>query len=430
MDCPRCGTLCSCSVPSALTTSPTVETPVVSHLSVDARAGMNPDEPIEPRFTADTGKQTIEDAVWRAELAFRVCSYRARRRRRIDEQNSPGLDFGPASEAQSFGEGTGVAPQAQAPPHARNTIDTNYYRRLNAESMAQDAGMRMDVTVAATARARVFDAELPAENDDLLREALPDTQADEPSGNSVLDLEIRPTAAADSVLERYCIAAAEAEPEPQLPASPVPGNLIVFRRPLLEPPLLPQPCRDELAEPINHRPRILEVPEDIIPAVQGSLFPEIRLDVDEPEGASEREPEIEVPLQVAPLSERLIAAMTDLGVVIAASLLFSVITWRALPGIPHTKPFWMALAAVTALLWVIYQYLFVLFAGRTFGMSIRGIRLSTFDGRTPQWEQRSRRAQFMFISFAAATLGFLWALVDEDALCWHDRISHTFPTSG
>ena len=180
---------------------------------------------------------------------------------------------------------------------------------------------------------------------------------------------------------------------------------------------------------MNRRPRILEVPEDIMPAVQGSLFPEIRLDADEEEGASPREPEIEVPLPVAPLSERLMAALTDLGVVIAAGLLFAGMAWRALPGIPHAKPFWMMLGAVTVLLWAVYQHLFLLYAGRTLGMSMRGIRLSTFDGQTPQWKQRRRRARFMFISFAAVTLGFLWALVDEDALCWHDRISRTFPTA-
>jgi uncharacterized RDD family membrane protein YckC len=116
--------------------------------------------------------------------------------------------------------------------------------------------------------------------------------------------------------------------------------------------------------------------------------------------------------------------------VIAAGLLFAGIAFRVLPEIPHAKPFWMALAAVTMLLWVVYQHLFLLFAGRTIGMSVRGIRLSTFDGHTPQWKQRRRRVRFMFISFAAVTLGFLWALVDEDALCWHDRISRTFPTSG
>jgi hypothetical protein len=30
---------------------------------------------------------------------------------------------------------------------------------------------------------------------------------------------------------------------------------------------------------------------------------------------------------------------------------------------------------------------------------------------------------------APVMLGFLWAMVDEDMLCWHDRISQTFPTT-
>jgi uncharacterized RDD family membrane protein YckC len=119
----------------------------------------------------------------------------------------------------------------------------------------------------------------------------------------------------------------------------------------------------------------------------------------------------------------------DFGVVLAAGLLFGAIAWRTLPEVPHSKPFWMALGAVTLLFWAIYQHLFLLYAGRTLGMSMKGIRLSTFDGRMPGWEQRSRRAHFMCVSFAPVTLGFLWALVDEDTLCWHDRISQTFPTS-
>jgi uncharacterized RDD family membrane protein YckC len=220
----------------------------------------------------------------------------------------------------------------------------------------------------------------------------------------------------------------EAEPEPE-PAPVVQGNLIVFRRPLIEPPLLPQPSRDELAEPMHSRPRILEVPEDIMPAVQGSLFPQIRLDSEELESSAPREPEIDVPLAVAEVSDRLMAAMLDAGVVLSAAALFAVMAWFALPGVPHTKPFFMVLGAVSLLIWALYQHLFLLYAGRTLGMSLCGIRLITFDGRAPEWKQRASRARFMFISMASVMLGFLWAMVDEDMLCWHDRISRTFPTT-
>jgi uncharacterized RDD family membrane protein YckC len=166
-----------------------------------------------------------------------------------------------------------------------------------------------------------------------------------------------------------------------------------------------------------------------MPAVQGSLFPEIQLDADEQEASNSREPEFDVPLRVALVSERLMASLADLGLVLAAGLLFAGMAFRALPEIPHTKPFWMVLGAVTLLLWTVYQHLFLLYAGRTPGMSMRGIRLSTFDGRVPEWKERASRARYVFISFASVALGFLWALVDEDTLGWHDRISQTFPTT-
>ncbi len=436
---------------------------------------MHSDESIEPRYVNhpsayDTGandtSQASADEAWRAEVASRVCNYRARRKRRSAVDDSAVLDFGPAAgaqsfETQSFGTQSVHSPLSQsmsAASHAtsgrvaaqgagnpaqpgRHAIDTNYYRRLNAESMAQGSAVLMGATVAATApdQEQEFEFEERSEasterkSDDTVLDVFGDQPAKDPTpGDASLDLEIRPTVAADSPLDRYCIS--EPAPEPEPPTSPmlrnqVQGNLIVFPRALMEPPLVPQPSRDELAEPMDSRPRILEVPEDIMPIVQGSLFPEIRLDYDVEEGASSRKPEIEVPLQVAPVSARLMAGLTDCGVVMAAGGLFAAMACRALPGIPHAKPFWMMLGATTLLLWAVYQFLFLLYAGRTLGMSMRGIRLSTFDGGAPQWKQRSRRARFIFISFAAAAMGFLWALVDEDELCWHDRISRTFPTT-
>jgi uncharacterized RDD family membrane protein YckC len=418
---------------------------------------MQSSEPIETHFVNDPRDQAAAGETWRAEVASRVSRYRARRNGLNGDENSLDRHSGPAANAQSFDAASHVSrryeaqnlvtrqggeSQSSALP-ARSAFDTNYYRRLNAESIAQSAYMTVGRTGAATALAcelpaPEFEAELEAESSSGIAAAA------EACNNPALDLEIRPRAAEDvaedSFLERYCIS----EPPPQssapvaqppsqtaaAPVAPAQGNLIVFRRPFLEPPLIPQPSRDELADPVNRRPRILEVPEDIMPTVQDCLFPEIRLDADEQEEASDyREPAFDVPLRVARVSERLMASFTDMSVVVAAGLLFAAIAWRALPEVPHTKPFFMVLGAVTLLLWAVYQHLFLLYAGRTPGMCMRGIRLSTFDGRVPEWKQRSSRARFMFISFASVALGFLWALVDEDTLCWHDRISKTFLTT-
>jgi uncharacterized RDD family membrane protein YckC len=329
---------------------------------------------------------------------------------------------------------------------AQNAFDTNYYRRLNAQAMSTAAGAANSAAVQPEPEARYeagSDAEAIAagiEWDDLAVDNAPCRQEVSLEAAGADDLEFQTVDYRDAALDRGGISGAkpetlfEAASAPPgaapvaAPAFPAQGNLIVFPRPLLEPPLLPQPARDELAEPVSHRPRILEVPEDIMPAMQGSLFPEIRLDGDEPELSTAREPEIEVPLQVAPVSARLMAGLTDGAVVLAAGALFGAIACRVLPEVPHTKPFWMALAAVTVLLWAVYQHLFLLYAGRTVGMSLRGIHLSTFDGRVPEWAERRRRARFIVLSFASVALGFLWALADEDTLCWHDRLSQTFST--
>lgn len=356
-------------------------------------------------------------------------------------------------------------------------FDTNYYRRLNAQALEQVAPPRTNasakactaITATATALAEPewgadYEANYDADSDedrDAARLAPGETEAKK---GLAIDLKLHEPASGDACLERYCIqgvepnsdweagnadasadsaaisaevsvaeaTVAEATPvatAPQAAPALPQGNLIVFPRPTLEPPLLPLPSRDELAEPVHRRPRILEVPEDIMPAVQGSLFPEIRLDGDEPEVYGSREPEIEVSLRVAPVAVRLTAGLADLMVVLAAGGIFAVIAEHALPDVPHAKPFWMGLGVVTVLFWAVYQHLFLLYAGRTIGMSMNGIHLSTFDGRTPRWSERRRRAVFTIISFVSVALGFLWALVDEDTLCWHDRVSRTFPTT-
>ena len=448
-----------------------------------SRRSLNdPSQPLPQPLSGDK-------SAWRAEVASRVHNYRARQGGPAAEAR--GQDAGSPKPASPGGEKLGArnltpgepeppnlnpsildalehpsAPRREPPSEAHKAFDTNYYRRLNAQSRnAVQMGATAPASVPARPEPESSQEADPRETDprgtdqsameieigDALDSAWEIEGCPEAAAPPALDLDLHSAAAGDPRLDRYTISdaapstllEADAEPFPDealsgdLAPEEAPdsaavlssqGNLIVFPRPLLEPPLLPQPSRDELAEPVRSRPRILEVPEDIMPAVQGSLFPEIRLDADELEPCASREPAREVPLPVAPLSERLMASLIDVGVVIAAGALFAAIACYALPGVPHTKPFWMGLAGATVLLWAVYQYLFLLYAGRTVGMSLRGIHLSTFAGQPPEWAQRGRRARFVLISFVSAALGFLWALADEDTLCWHDRISQTFPT--
>jgi len=455
MDCPLCGTHCTCSVPSVaarvsqsrgtLTTSETVDILRVSIFSEEPGPRMHSAEPDQPEFVRDSSQSAADQESWRADVASRVNSYRARRKCKSSDE-MPALDFGPADPSPIPGVPRRHVPwNPEAQSSARNPFDTNYYRRLNSESLNAGSIPQSSGSGAALAAAPVENWEAAPEEQSI-EDFLGELQTPTSEEQQIPDLEMHSVVSGDPLLDRYRIAGAEDIAEPEVAPIPEPqtsaqaaleaatqmvqGNLIVFPRPLLEPPLAPQPSRDELAEPMHSRPRILEVPEDIMPAVQGSLFPEIRLDAGEQESSSQREPEFEIPLGVALIPDRILASLVDTGAVMAAGMLFACIAWYALPGIPHTKPFFMVLGAVTLLLWAVYQHLFLLYAGRTPGMSWRGIRLSTFDGSAPPWEQRRSRAIFMCISLASVMLGFLWAMVDEEMLCWHDRISRTFPTIG
>jgi uncharacterized RDD family membrane protein YckC len=90
-----------------------------------------------------------------------------------------------------------------------------------------------------------------------------------------------------------------------------------------------------------------------------------------------------------------------------------------------TAPF---LLAVLFTIPVLYKLLWS-WAGRdSIGMCAMGLRLVDFYGNPPSRALRYQRALASFISFLAAGIGLIWALVDEDALTWHDHMSSTFPT--
>jgi uncharacterized RDD family membrane protein YckC len=133
-------------------------------------------------------------------------------------------------------------------------------------------------------------------------------------------------------------------------------------------------------------------------------------------------------LQVAPMMQRAFAGACDWGIVTIASIVFFVLSWKSLDGLPSTKPGIAALLMIPVALWTVYQFLFHLFAGETPGMRLAHLRLCDCQREMPEWDLRKNRAIFATFSCLAVGVGYLWALVDEDTLCWHDRASHTYLT--
>jgi len=126
---------------------------------------------------------------------------------------------------------------------------------------------------------------------------------------------------------------------------------------------------------------------------------------------------------------RLMAVAIDAAMIAIAVGLFLMVFFLSGGHIAFTKQaFFLAFGIVTAVTFT-YRLLWCLGNGDTPGMHFAGLRLVNFDGKMPDRDQRLLRLGASVLSTAAAGLGLVWALVDEEHLTWHDHISKTFPSA-
>jgi uncharacterized RDD family membrane protein YckC len=110
---------------------------------------------------------------------------------------------------------------------------------------------------------------------------------------------------------------------------------------------------------------------------------------------------------------------------LAAGLVFAAVFLALATGLPPTRLLLPAVLASGALLWLVYQYAFLVHSAGTLGMRMAGLELYTFEGERASMTQRRFRALAAVLSAGSLGLGYFWAYVDEDTLCWHDRITAT-----
>ena len=181
--------------------------------------------------------------------------------------------------------------------------------------------------------------------------------------------------------------------------------------------------RDELAEPIGDQLRIFEAID--APQTDPSSLAEIRLSSAEPE-TERMDSKFDLPLPVASWERRGLALAVD-GVTVALGLaVFSSTTLYLTPAVILNKPLLLAAAAFFLLLLTFYQGIFLFYSTATLGMRAAALVLIDFSGTAPSRRIRMVRAFAVVLSLAALCLGFIWALIDEDRLGWHDRITHTY----
>ena len=184
----------------------------------------------------------------------------------------------------------------------------------------------------------------------------------------------------------------------------------------------PPPPLDQLAEPVFDRPRILDVPD--IPAPAPALGG-ITISAAEKQ-ETEKRPGIDLPLQSASLPRRILAATVDGSIIASASALFGYIFWKVTGIQPPKLEIVAMVAGISVLLWAAYQYLLMVYSARTPGLRVAGLELTRFDGSATTRSLRRWRVLASYLSAASLGMGYVWLFLDEDILCWHDRITHTY----
>ena len=194
----------------------------------------------------------------------------------------------------------------------------------------------------------------------------------------------------------------------------------------------PQPAyselqeRHRLADPVSgDQLRILEVPEEL-EAASATPFLDGLLESAR-SAAPAPAPAIELPCLPARGWKRVQAVLLDVCLLGVGTAIFAGSAYRFLPPSMPLKFALVAAGAVCVLLWAVYQYLFLIYSCATLGMKAAGIRLSSFKGTAPGIRQRRLRVLSLYISVLSLGMGVLWYFVDVDSLCWHDRMSQTFP---
>jgi uncharacterized RDD family membrane protein YckC len=205
---------------------------------------------------------------------------------------------------------------------------------------------------------------------------------------------------------------AAAEDEPELFT-----NVIEFPRSAAVPMYHP----DQLAEPIFERPRIVEAPEVLPPppALGGILL----------EPARDRQLEhralADLVLPPASIPRRMMAGLLDFLVVTIALAGFGAMFVWVNPERPPLPVLALAVGIIVVILWAAYEFLFTVHTGTTPGLRLARIQLVRFDGSAVPRRLRRWRVLASYVSAVALGLGYWWSVLDEDGLCWHDRITHT-----
>ncbi len=351
---------------------------------------------------SDADSASEADDIWRKEIHAHVDRYRTRRGRRVEGAYSMRFPFPSPSEPDPDNNaslpvtvgGTPVVEHREAAVHNLEIAEA-FTVAIQDSSMSDFAQQQVAAAVQALEA-----AEASSVSDAPSRAAEVDNAPDGPSPFQQPAVSMTPA-----------------------PRSRSRRKVIAFPRQLMATPDVAY----RLADPVMpEQPRILDVPEELeavtaTPFLDGLMF----------EGKSERPvgpDQVELPFRPIRASQRCYAILVDAALVAAGSAVFGAVAYKLMPNVVFSKPVLATAAGVPVLFWFVYQFLLLVYGGTTPGMRLAKVRLLTFKGKAPNMRQRRNRAIGLCLSTASVAMGLLWAFVDVDALCWHDRMSQTYMT--
>ncbi len=211
-----------------------------------------------------------------------------------------------------------------------------------------------------------------------------------------------------------------AEPQPPPPTQPESepsAKIIEFPRSAA----IPVFHASLLADPIFDRPRIIEAPEVVPPppALGGILIEPAPPALTDPRAGRESR------IQSASVPQRLLATSVDALILAVALSAFAAIFLRSNPARGPIPLLAGAAALIAVLLWMVYQFVFIVYTSSTPGLRAAHLALANLDSSAVPRRMRRWRVLASFLSAFSAGLGYLWCFVDQDSLCWHDRITRT-----
>lgn len=145
-----------------------------------------------------------------------------------------------------------------------------------------------------------------------------------------------------------------------------------------------------------------------------------------PEAVPQDEVAHKVSIELASFGRRLLAAVVDGALITGAFLVAALVAASNIEQAPAPRVVEQCAVAGLVLIGLLYQAIFTTLAGTTPGMKYARVGLCTFDDRSPNRAQLHGRFGALLLSLIPVGLGLAWAIFDEDHLCWHDRLSHTY----